>query len=189
MTVSTIAPEAHAFSAAEWLEQFTHVGGGYTITDAGVYIGWINPAFTDTDNRAAKNMICALSPAQHKAIENHLIAQQYGGSVSPIVAAWDRIKSARVAYNAAPIEDDEAERFHWATIGPAESEVRTAEAKTRREVEIKLWVALAHCTDYGQDDADVHAENLATLIEREATFDFAARVMITAIRDLRNMEA
>lgn len=108
---------------------------------------------------------------------------------STIAAAWQQIQQSREAYNAAPPDDAEAERAHWSIVDPAESEIRDAEATSLREVEIKLWTALAHSTQHTQDDIDVHSENLAGLIERETTFDFAARILIGAIRDLRKQGA
>lgn len=120
---------------------------------------------------------------------NSNIAEISHPLVSSIDAIWQRIKQARAAYNAAPVDDAHAERAHWLIVDPAESEIRDTEATSLRDVEIKLWTALAHSTQYTQDDIDVHSENLAALIDREVSFDFAARVLIGAIRDLRKMGA
>lgn len=189
-TISTIAPAAHTFDPAAWLEDFGQLGGGYyTNSEGKAFVCWASPDHTPGDNITAKAMACQLTAEQHKAIEAHIRAEQERRGLSPILAAWDRIKTARAAYNLASPDDDEAERAHWAIVDPAEDMICSAEAMTAREVEVKLWTALAHCMDHKQDDADAHDENLAALIEREATFDFAARILIGAIRDLRKLEA
>jgi hypothetical protein len=182
-----IAPTTPIFDPVGWLEQFEQVGGGYHVTDTGIYIGWIGQTDENAENRAAKAMVCALTPAQHGAIELHLLARKSAEPTAPILAAWDRIKRARAIYNASSPDDEAAERAHWAIVDPAEAEISRQPATTVREAEIKLWCALAHCTNYATDDADVHGEQIEALIEREATFDFAARILIGAIRDLRNI--
>lgn len=189
-TDSTFAPIAHTFDPAAWLGDFSQLGGGYYTTSEGkAFVCWANPDHTPGDNEAAKAMACRLTSDQHKAVEAHIMAEQERRGLSPILAAWDRIKKARAEYNRTSPDDDEAERAHWAIMDPAETLICTTEATTAREVEVKLWTALAHCTNHRQDDADAHDENLAALIEREATFDFSPRLLIGALRDLRKMGA
>lgn len=188
-THTTIAPAAHDIDPAVWLEDFAQLGGGYYTTSEGkAFVCWCNPDHTASDNTAAKEMANALTAEERKEIEAHVLAEHERRGMSPIVAAWDRITKARAAYNQTSPDDEAAERRHWAIVDFAEALISSATARTTREVEIKLWVALGHSCDSADDDRDVYAENLAALIEREDTFDFAPRVLIGALRDLRNME-
>ncbi|MEJ6010142.1 hypothetical protein [Novosphingobium aquae] len=71
---------------------------------------------------------------------------------TPILAAQDRIKQARVECNRTSPDDDEAERRHRAIMDPAAALICSTEATTTREVEVNLWTALAHSTDHRQDE-------------------------------------
>ena len=106
-----------------------------------------------------------------------------------IETAWQRIKNARPEYNLAETGDEAAEKKHWDIVDASERIIQQTEGNSARSAEIKLWVHMLHSADTGADEADALAENLADLLERETGFDWSVRLLLSAIRDLRMVQA
>lgn len=174
-----------SFDAAAWLERFAQVGGGYYTNDHGLYLGWLNPSFPDPDNRTAKQMACSLSPDQHAAVADHVAAMQADREPSKIIAAWERIKAARLAYNAAPMDSDEAETAFDRAMNYNEPLIANTIATTARELEIVMWLHLLHIAHTNRDEADIFAEDVDALSARRDTLDFNQELLVSAITALR----
>lgn len=106
-----------------------------------------------------------------------------------IEQAWQRIKDARAEYNSAPYDDEAAEEKHWQIVDAAEATIRETEGNTARSAEVKIWLALLHSLNTRQDDADAMREDCAAFSARELELDWIPRLMLSAIRDLRTVEA
>lgn len=107
--------------------------------------------------------------------------------------AWQRIKDARAGISAIPDDDigteTEAENNLWEVFDAAECAIRESETASRRHAEIKLWCAFLHSVNIARDESDVLAEDFDALSARDTSFDWNARLILSAIRSLRKPEA
>ncbi len=73
-TDSTIAPNAHTFEPARWLERFEALGGCFTATPSGdTMLGWFCWGHPAEEQAQARAMGEALSEVQKAAITAHLL--------------------------------------------------------------------------------------------------------------------
>jgi len=175
------APSAHDFNPQKWLADFGEHGGGYYACPDSVQIGWL--VADGTSNSQAARMLNALSPDQERAVKAHIIALR-DAEPDTVEAAWQRIKNARVVYNLADPDDDDAEELYWSVVDKAERTMQETTERTRRSAEIKLWLAFLHSSVNQPEEALVFTEDLPALLLRERDLDWLPRLLISAIRDL-----
>lgn len=114
-----------------------------------------------------------------------------------IVAAWDRRAAAYARYNALPIAErveapdylSPEERAEWAIIDEAEAIIQATIAATPQGVACQVWTALHHSVTGREDDAALHRADLAALEARGEDLDWNVRLLLTALRSLKSMEA
>ena len=106
-----------------------------------------------------------------------------------IEQAWQHIKDARAEWNRAAEDDEAAEERHWQLVDAAENLIRETEGNTARSAEIKVWLAFLHTLTSRRDDDNTMREDLAAISAGEVELDWTARLMLSAIRDLRAMGA
>ena len=112
--------------------------------------------------------------------------------VSPadaIEQAWQNIKAARAEWNRAAEDDEAAEQLHWQVVDREEEVIRVTQGGTARSAEIKIWLAVLHTLTSRHDDDNTMREDLAAISAGEVELDWTARLMLSAIRDLRAMGA
>lgn len=201
-TSSTIAPDAHTFDPATWLDNFKSIGGGWTARPGGETILGIlvcgNPG-----EGAARAMLDNLSSEQSSQIDAYIRERGLLPCQTPndaVLGAWERRKAAFARYNALPIADDtdptydaddqltDAERHEWAIINDAEAAMVAATVTTPRAVAAILWTALSHSlTDRAQDEAAVKGD-LAAMLAFDERLDWDERLILAALRSLHAME-
>lgn len=111
-----------------------------------------------------------------------------------ILAAWGRYREAKMAYNALPFDEGPvmgsytpAELEQINIMDAAENELQTSTAATPEGTEPLLWLALLHMVDRNEDDTAACSGNLRYFLEKETSFDWEVRLILTAIRSLRAM--
>jgi len=107
-----------------------------------------------------------------------------------IIAAFDRRAAAFHAARALPCDpatggETEAQSAYWATIDAAEEEIRATVATTPRGAELQLWIAATYALNAPEDEAPCYRTDLEYFEAQGDKRDWTDRLMIAALRSLR----
>jgi hypothetical protein len=111
-----------------------------------------------------------------------------------ILSALVQRRDAYELYNTLPFSDDPREDYTpeeaacWKIVDDAENLIHKEAATTLKGVEAKLWCALYHTVSGREDDAAVNRADMAVLERLEHTFDWNARLILSAIQSLQALE-
>lgn len=197
-TATIVAPIAHVFNPQQWLADFEKVGGGYTLTDETIHLGFLVIGRSADDQAKARDMIDALSDDARSAIITYLRreeSEKIAATLGPDMAirvAWSRRKAAYARYSAAQDTDpdwDEVEADCWATIDAMEGTIEQTIASSIDTVTMQLWCALSHVLQDRKPDQAATRCDLDALEDMRESLDWNARLLVTALRGLSAMEA
>ncbi|NML95458.1 hypothetical protein [Novosphingobium olei] len=194
---SMIAPVAHAFNPREWLARFEELGGGYTMNpDGELIIGCIVAGRSEEDQRRAHAMLAALTSTQKKALRDLLrpepvIRTRPHNPDRAIVDAWNVVGVTDRRLRQAFAEHghqlpDSLEIELTTTMDAAEHTIHDVPATTLAGVEAKLWLALTHMADAGDQLAAVFRSDLAALDSPDT--DWHLSLIVSAIKSIRAMQ-
>ena len=107
-----------------------------------------------------------------------------------IVAAFERRAAAFHAARALPCDpatggETEAQSVYWATIDAAEEEIRATVATTPRGAELQLWLSATYVFNAAEDEAPCYRTDLEYFEAQGDKRDWTDRLMIAALRSLR----
>jgi hypothetical protein len=107
-----------------------------------------------------------------------------------IIAAFERRAAAFHAARALPDDpatggETDAQSPYWATIDAAEEEIRATVATTPRGAELQLWLAATYVFDTADDEPRCYAADLEYFEAQGNKRDWTDRLMIAALRSLR----
>ncbi|AKM06129.1 hypothetical protein [Pelagerythrobacter marensis] len=111
-----------------------------------------------------------------------------------ISIAWKRYRKARLSYNALPLDDGPVVGMHTPAeleqinaMDAAESVLQASLATTPEDIELILWLAILHMVGRRDDDTAACNCDLRYFLDRETDFDWNVRLILTAIRSLREL--
>jgi hypothetical protein len=112
------------------------------------------------------------------------------GADEEIIAAFDRRATAFTILQELPDDPqgqgETPERLaQWAIVDAAEAEIGKAVAMTPRGAELQLWAAAAHMFDTAEDEAPCYRADLEYLEAQGDSRDWKDRLVIAALRSLR----
>lgn len=107
-----------------------------------------------------------------------------------IIAAFDRRAKALAILQELPDnpqgQGETPERLaQWAIVDAAEAEIFNAVAVTPRGAELQLWTAAAHMFDTAEDEAPCYRADLEYFEAQGDNRDWKDRLVIAALRSLR----
>ena len=107
-----------------------------------------------------------------------------------IIAAFERRAAAFQAACALPCDpatggETEAQSVWWAVIDAAEEEIRATVATTPRGAEIQLWIAAAYVLNSADDEEACYRADLDYFEAQGKSRDWTDRLIIAALRSLR----
>ncbi len=210
-TTSAHSTDDATFNPATWLQHFEQNGGYWIVAGGRVTLGW----YLDGDEAAEQQALLLFSelkqdPAKNAAVKEYLVSRagegvtmsadisdndQCAGTANDdaLEDAWTSHRAAMDALEAMDpdllgCETDEENEI-WSRVDAAQAFILDTAAKTPRGAEIKLWVALHHLAGRREDHDAIRRGDVAALDGGEKGMDWNARLVFSAIKSLRNMEA
>lgn len=131
----------------------------------------------------------AFAPAVAVVAAAPAVAMAAAGPDHVIEAAWKARQTAFFAYGKLVTNGDTPEeKALWNKIDAAEEVIRSSVAKTPRGVSIQLWTALYHDIITREEEEAINAGNFEALEAQDSNLDWSARLVLAALRSLRQME-
>lgn len=110
-----------------------------------------------------------------------------------ILAAWERNKAARAAYDALPFSDlpggayTPEEQALWDVMDETEEFIVSTVAATPAGVEAQLWIALGHQITLNNECAAALRGDIDWFDKHGTEIDFVQRMTLAAIRSVRSI--